>query len=299
MSDIGTLVSFSDGVVLYAAQLNSNFSDIRTAFNTYGVQTDKASQTITKTLTFNPDSGAAITVTTGGITVTAGGITITAGGQTITAGNLALTAGNLTFGAASAKVIPGATSLLFRNNADNASNLVIADNGDLTVRGTVTGITSLAIGGALSGVTTLAASGNITHTGSKVIVNSTSWAIRNAADTITAFGITGNTTSTAITMTSGTSAGIVLTAGPSGGGVLNLNQSGGNDVSLSNTQGNIALGGGVGISTSATTNIPSMPTCAGTPTGGGSLVNGAFVLDSTNSRLYVRVGGAWKYAALT
>lgn len=76
MSDIGTLVDFTDGQVLYAAQLDSNFSAIRTAFNTYGVQTDKASQTVTKTITFTPDSGAAFVVSTGGVTIT-GNSTIT------------------------------------------------------------------------------------------------------------------------------------------------------------------------------------------------------------------------------
>lgn len=90
MSDIGTLVDFTDGQVLYAAQLDSNFSAIRTAFNTYAVQTDKASQTITKTITFTPDSGAGFVVSTGGATVSAGGITVT-GNSTITGTLTALT----------------------------------------------------------------------------------------------------------------------------------------------------------------------------------------------------------------
>jgi lipopolysaccharide export system protein LptA len=46
-------------------------------------------------------------------------------------------AGNLTFTAASAKIIPGATSLLFRNNADSADNLSIVDAGTATFRGDV------------------------------------------------------------------------------------------------------------------------------------------------------------------
>jgi len=41
---------------------------------------------------------------------------------------------NLYFTAASAKIIPGATSLLFRNNADSATNLSITDAGDVSVR---------------------------------------------------------------------------------------------------------------------------------------------------------------------
>lgn len=46
------------------------------------------------------------------------------------AGNL-YTGGNIVLSAASAKIIPGATSLLIRNNADSATNLSIADNGNI------------------------------------------------------------------------------------------------------------------------------------------------------------------------
>lgn len=47
-------------------------------------------------------------------------------------------AGNLTFTAASAKIIPGATSLLFRNTGDSATNLSIVDAGTAVFRDTVT-----------------------------------------------------------------------------------------------------------------------------------------------------------------
>src|SRR2546423_13910000 len=66
------------------------------------------------------------------------GATITTGGQTVTAGNLTLTAGNVVLGAASAKIIPGATSLLIRDHADANSNLNILDSGATTIRGAVT-----------------------------------------------------------------------------------------------------------------------------------------------------------------
>lgn len=42
--------------------------------------------------------------------------------------------GNLTFSTAAAKIIPGATSLTFRNNADAASNISITDAGVVTLR---------------------------------------------------------------------------------------------------------------------------------------------------------------------
>lgn len=44
---------------------------------------------------------------------------------------------NLVFGAASAKIIPGATSLLVRNNADSATNLSITDAGIATFRSSI------------------------------------------------------------------------------------------------------------------------------------------------------------------
>ncbi len=42
--------------------------------------------------------------------------------------------GNVILSAASAKIIPGSTSLLFRNNADSADNLTISDAGLVTLR---------------------------------------------------------------------------------------------------------------------------------------------------------------------
>ena len=42
--------------------------------------------------------------------------------------------GNLTFSTAAAKIIPGATSLTFRNNADSADNLSITNAGIATIR---------------------------------------------------------------------------------------------------------------------------------------------------------------------
>ena len=52
--------------------------------------------------------------------------------------------GNLTFTSATAKIIPGATSLTFRNNADSADNLGITDAGIVTFRNQVTSIISSA-----------------------------------------------------------------------------------------------------------------------------------------------------------
>ena len=55
-------------------------------------------------------------------TATGTGAPVRAGAPTFTS--------NITFSAASAKIIPGATSLLLRNNADTATRITYLDNGD-------------------------------------------------------------------------------------------------------------------------------------------------------------------------
>ena len=50
---------------------------------------------------------------------------------------------------------------------------------------------------------------------------------------------------------------------------------------------------------------PRVPTTAGPPSdadvigGAGEAADGMLVLDTANERLYVRVGGTWRWAALT
>ena len=69
----------------------------------------------------------------------------------------------ITFTAASAEIIPGATSLLFRNNADNATNLSITDAGVVTIRAGLTLVTTAPL--------TFGEGGNIaagTTTGTKI-----------------------------------------------------------------------------------------------------------------------------------
>ena len=79
-----------------------------------------------------------VNVTASGITIDAGGLTITAGGITVTAGGLTVTDGDLTLGQAVSQIVPGATSLSMRNNADNADNLILTDAGAATIRAGLT-----------------------------------------------------------------------------------------------------------------------------------------------------------------
>lgn len=172
MGLIATPTVFSPATTILSAPVNANFSSIVTTVNTYAVFKDLAA-TLTKTLTLTPDAGAALTVTTGGITVTAGGLTVAAGGVSLTTGDLAITAGNLSFAGASSKIIAGATSLLFRNAADSATTLTIADNGDVTAGGALTA-TSLTIPTVTlsTGIAFSGASGTVTiGTGSVAFKN--------------------------------------------------------------------------------------------------------------------------------
>lgn len=60
------------------------------------------------------------------------------GGATVNAGDLTVDAGNLIFTAASAKIIPGVTSLLIRDTADANTNLGITNAGVVTIRAGLT-----------------------------------------------------------------------------------------------------------------------------------------------------------------
>jgi hypothetical protein len=65
--------------------------------------------------------------------------------------------------------------------------------------------------------------------------------------------------------------------------------------------GNVILGSQSALATSATNGFAYLPTCAGAPTGAATSYTGKvpFVVDTTNNRLYIRVGSTWRYATLT
>lgn len=65
--------------------------------------------------------------------------------------------------------------------------------------------------------------------------------------------------------------------------------------------GNVAIGTDV-LATSAVAGFPWIPSCAGVPSGAPTAPYtnaAALVVDTTNNRLYVRVGSTWKFAALS
>jgi hypothetical protein len=97
----------------------------------------------------------------GGITIMNGGLSA-AGGIVISTGVSG--AGILTFGDAVGQVIPGVTSISFRDTANAHDNLLIADNGNITVRGTLGGVTTLTAT-TLAGTLSTAAQPNVTSVG--------------------------------------------------------------------------------------------------------------------------------------
>jgi len=67
------------------------------------------------------------------------------------------------------------------------------------------------------------------------------------------------------------------------------------------TDGNVVIGTAA-LNTTATAGFMWIPSCAGAPTGAPTAPYtnaAALVVDTTNERLYVRVGSTWKYATLT
>lgn len=58
--------------------------------------------------------------------------------------------GAITMSATASQLVPGATSFSVRNHANNADNLLVADNGNVTVRGTITALGGGASAGTLT-----------------------------------------------------------------------------------------------------------------------------------------------------
>ncbi len=161
MPQIGTLTSFTANTTAVAAQVNANFTEIKSKVNTYCAFLDAAAQTFTGNQTITPSAGVALTVTSGGVTITSGGLTISAGGftvtgnssvtgtltasSTLTASNaLTVTAGNLTMsgGQAIAKRVDGGASGTAKTidfDTGNVHRLKLTGNCTLTLSNGRTG----------------------------------------------------------------------------------------------------------------------------------------------------------------
>lgn len=126
MALIPTLVAFSPGTVILSADVNSNNTAIRDAFNGTAVLTDVA-KTITVSHTISADPGLILT-------------------------------------AAVSRIVGGATSFAIRNAANSLDNLLVTDAGAVTFRSTVGGITTLTAT-TLAGTLSTAAQPNVTSLG--------------------------------------------------------------------------------------------------------------------------------------
>lgn len=296
MALIPALTSFTPGTLAKAGEVTGNFSSIRNTLNTYGMFTDVAA-TVTvghlyqATQTFTPGSGYAVDITTGGARIQAGGLLVTAG-------NVALTAGNLTFGAASAKVIPGATSLLFRDTADANTNLSITDAGAVTVRAgltvsgsgiAVTGNSTIA--GTLGSITTITA--NVFAGGassSKLLIGSSDLLIRDSGDSATIVTINANN--------------VQLASGKRfscGGGSTGSIDTASNNVLIASGAGAGMVEIGIALATNATTGFLAIGSCSGTPTGAPT-TTGSNMIPVLYDRLNNRIcfyNGSWRSVAVT
>jgi len=303
MADIGTLVDFSDGNILYAAQLDSNFGAIRTVVNGAVVHTDKASQVITKSVTFTPDSGVGFTVSTGGATITAGDLTLTADDLIVTGGNITVTAGDITLTAGDLVVTAGGITVTAGTTAVQALTCTtINASGDITgtlaagAQNNVTGMSGLT-SATISGTLTLSNASPLSLAAtSKFVVGATSFSIKDSGDGVTAFGLTGTGTASTVAIGCGASGAITVTGNS------------GNSVQLSTSHTKLlATGGMVFLATdgssptsaSTTVSLPCMPHVSTPPSGSlGSGKIGAFCVEPGDNKMWVWSGSAWKYITL-
>jgi hypothetical protein len=210
LSDDTTNVTLTSGQLIFSA----GAAQIRSGATSFAIRdSSNSNDNLLITNAGLATIRAGLTVTAGGITISAGGLT--AAGQTISAATLAGTlstaaqpnvtslgtltsltlGGALTFTPAASKVVPGATSLSLRNNADSADNVLIADNGTITFRNGLTGITTLNMSGQLT---------NTVSTGTAPFVVSSTTKVTNLnADLLDGLDATAFLQTSAVSGTSG------------------------------------------------------------------------------------------------
>lgn len=138
MPAIAALTTFTANTQAKAAEVNANFSSIRTAVNTYGAFVDLTA-TISGVWTFSTAPvfssaqtfAQAVTITTGGLTISAGGFTVT--GNSSVAGTL--TATTFSGSGASLTNLPASQLVGAYGAADGSA--ITALNGSNIASGTV------------------------------------------------------------------------------------------------------------------------------------------------------------------
>ncbi len=194
---------------------NSTYT-IQTPFRTYDIAPQSANgssqQTTAANVIVNTPSAltpstsnitgnltVAGTLTVAGLVTAQAGLTVSAGTFSIPAGGFSM-AGPLTLTAATSQIIPGATSMSLRNNANSADNLLVSNAGAATVRAgltvttgggvitagglTVTGAPDLTLGTAASrikpGVTSLSLRNNANNADNLLLTDAGNATIRGS-----------------------------------------------------------------------------------------------------------------------
>lgn len=179
-----------------------------------------------------------------------------------------------------------------KSSGGTVTGAVTISAGGIDVTGGITGELATAAQTnvtSLGTLTALTCSGTITTDGlafsgatPKILSGATSFNIKNNADSTTLFSYTEG--SKVLGIGSGASGHQTIITGHT---ALYLSTSGACDIQV-----------GASMDTTDTAGFLRLNgIMAGAPVGAAS--NGAICIDSSNSRLYVRVGGAWKYAALS
>lgn len=308
MTTIPSLATWGPTGTIAATTVNNHFSTIRTYVNTYFAQID-ATNTWTASQTF---AGFTTTTATFSSTVTmASNINNTGGVYTATDSTVSVKLYPSNASSAAAVGTFSAHPLwLVANSVERWSItssghlLAVADNNydigasgatrprNLYIAGTGT------FGGTITGTLATAAQTAITSVGTLTGLTT---------GTLTT---TGNVSIQGNSFTFAGSAPEVYCGAAAGGTVFNLsnNANTGNYIAITDPNGDSAtsatmtlmggfsLGtlhlGGAGLATNATKGFIEIPDMAGTPSG--AAANYSVVWDSTNLRLMIRSGGAWK-----
>lgn len=199
------LVTFSAGQVINSATVNANFG-LCVLTDTSRTVTVQHTYTASQTFTGGWSAAAACSISAGGLTTNA-----------------------LTLSTAVSKIVPGATSLSFRNNADSADNLLITDAGGVTCRAGITATTGTFSGAITAGTT---------------IARNTSDGSDNSSLALTGGGAAASTRGGLISLYGNENAStgkIELVAGSVAGGTLDFYTSGALRLSI-NDAGSLVMG---------------------------------------------------------
>lgn len=283
-----SIASVSSGQTITASGWNTAFNTVRNHYNANAVELD-GSQTLTgvKTFSATPVLSSGITVT--GNSTIAGTLTSLTGITSSGTAALATVTVSATLGVTGASTMAAISCTTLSSSGGITGTLQTAAQTNITSVGTLSALT-------VSGTLTLSQASPLSLAATaKFVAGATSFAIKDSGDSVSAFGMSGTGTSTAVTMACGSSGAITITGPGSASVTLSLS-----NVRLNATNGLILLGtdGTNPIGGTATTGFPAMPWVNATPTGILSSAKiGAFQLDEANGCLAIWTSLGWRKIA--